>query len=69
MGDFSKISVNADKVRIEMARSQIGAYDLAEKAGISAPRFYNAMKKGCCSPDTLGRIAAALGVDPEDLIG
>lgn len=41
---------------------------LAKAAGVSRVTVNSALLKGSCSPETAGKIAEALGVDPVDII-
>ena len=41
---------------------------LAEISGVSRATINNALLKGSCSTQTVGKIAKALGVDPADII-
>lgn len=51
-----------------MARKAMNPYDLCSKAGISYAAYRRIMKEGGCKIATLGKIAAALGVDVTEII-
>jgi len=55
-------------IEIEMARKQISLTDISVKTGISIKTLSNAVHRQRTMPVTLGKIAAALGVDPELLL-
>lgn len=62
-----KLSVN--KLLLAMARAQISDYELCEKSRIAKPTLAQ-LKAGRNNPKpvTIGKLAHALGVDPEDII-
>lgn len=51
-----------------MARKSMNPYDLCSSAGISYAAYRRIMKQGGCKIATLGKIAAALGVDVTEII-
>lgn len=57
------------KLQNELARRQQTVADFAKTAGVSRPVMYRALTGARMNLRTLGRIAAALGVDrPTDLL-
>lgn len=62
------MKVDKRKLEISMARAQLNKYDLAEKAGMPIPTINTVCSRGGCKPATVGRIAAALGVDVTEII-
>lgn len=60
--------INRDNLKLAMARACMGAQDVARSAGIPRPTFNNAVVGRSVRPETLGKIAKALGVDVEYLI-
>ena len=42
--------------------------ELSARSGVTAANIRALLKRGTCRPQTLGRIARALGVDPAELI-
>lgn len=62
------MKINKEKLEISMARAQLNRNTLSEKSGIPVPTICNVYKRGTCKPATVGRIAAALGVDVTEII-
>lgn len=62
------LKISQDKVQIVMARNTMNPYDLCSAAGISYASYRRIMKEGGCKIATLGKIAAALGVDVKEII-
>ena len=62
------MKVDKRKLDIAMARAQLSREDLAKKAGIPVPTLCTVMQRKSCRPVTIGRIAAALGVDVTEII-
>ena len=60
--------LNKTKLEIAQAKKRINPYDLCEAAGIRYNTYRRIVKGGDCKPTTAGNIAAALGVDVEELI-
>lgn len=56
------------KLEIAMARAMFSREDLASKAELSVNTVGNVYSRAKCRPWTLGRIAAALGVDVAELL-
>jgi len=65
---MTNLSINQDRVQTIMARNCMNPYDLCSKAGISYQSYRRIMNHGGCKLATLGRIAAALGVDVTAII-
>lgn len=60
--------ISVRKVRGLMGANLMTQIVLAKKAGVSRATINNALLKGSCSTQTVGKIAKALGVDPADII-
>ena len=61
-----KVSVN--RIRRLMGVNLLTQLALAEVAGVSRVTINSTLLKGSCSTQTAGKIARALGVNPEDII-
>lgn len=62
------MKLNQLKVKLLLAKQLISQADLADKAGISRQTLSAVMNGRNCRPELLGRIAKALGVEPEEII-
>ena len=62
------MKINKRKVQLRMAKLGINQPQLAERAGTTKQTITNLMKGKGCKPETFGRIAKALEVEPEDII-
>ena len=62
------VKVSKNKLEIAMARACMNTKDLQEAAGMPRPTINNAISGRGVSPVTVGRIAAALGVDVTEII-
>lgn len=62
------MKVDKRKLEIAMARAQLNRDTLAKKAGMPIPTICNVYSRGSCKPATVGRIAAALGIDVTELL-
>lgn len=62
------MKVNRYKLELAMARACMNSADLPEAAGLPRATVQNAVVGKGVRPSTLGKIAKALGVDPEDII-
>ena len=62
--------MRADKKKLElaMARACIAPAEIPERAGLLRPTANNVLNGKSVRPDTLGKVARALGVDPLDII-
>lgn len=60
--------LSRSKVYLLMAKELVNQATLAETAGISRQTMSAVMNGRSCRPDLLGKIAKALGVDPEEII-
>ena len=65
-GDY--LLVNRKHLKLAMARACMSAQEVAKHAEIPRPTFNNAAIGRSVRPETLGKIARALGVDVEYLI-
>jgi len=63
------MKINQDQLLLAMARAQITDGDLCVKSGIAKPTLVT-LKSGKRQPRpaTVGKLAAALGVDPTEII-
>lgn len=62
------MKVNKQKLQLAMARVCMNSADLPSAAGLPRATVQNAIVGKGIRPGTLGKIAKALGVDPEDII-
>lgn len=62
------MKVDKRKLEIAMARAQLNRNALAAKAKMPIPTVGNAYNRRSCKPATVGRIAAALGVDVTEIL-
>lgn len=62
------MKVDRRKLELAMARACMESRNLPSAAGLPRPTVQNAIVGKSVRPATLGRIAKALGVDPEELI-
>lgn len=62
--------MNIDGMRIEICLAEAGITkaDLSKRCGISRQNLSTIVRRGTCEPRTLGKIAAALDVDVEQLL-
>lgn len=65
---MTNLEVSQNKVQLEMVRKGMNSYDLCSKTGISYASYRRIMKMGGCKIATLGRIAAAQGVDATEIL-
>lgn len=59
---------NPAKFELALARSGLMIQDVAKKAGVHRGTVLNMKRGGGSRPDTLGRVAKALGVDVESIV-
>ena len=59
--------IDSKKLEMAMARNCIDKVGLAEKAGISTRSIQRSVLKSGSKPETVGKIAKALGVDPSEI--
>lgn len=59
-----------DKIKLQLllAEKQLTSKELAEKAGVSQLTITKIMQDKKVKPITIGKIAAALSIDPAELI-
>ena len=67
-GGGEKMKICTNKVKRLMWANLMTQSALAQAAGVSRVTINSALLKGSCSTVTAGKIANALGVDPEELI-
>lgn len=60
--------INADKLKLEMAKKCLTSSDLMAIAGISKTTYLNVLKGKEVKPVTAGRIAKGLGIPIEELL-
>lgn len=65
-GDIVK--ANRNKLELAMARACMESRDLPVAAGLPRPTAQNLIVGKSVRPATLGRVAKALGVDPEEIV-
>lgn len=60
--------IDKAKVEVAMAKSCLNPFQVAQLAQCQYQTFRNAITGSNCKPATVGRIAAALGVDVTEII-
>lgn len=67
-GGLKALKVCVNRIRRFMGANLLTQLALAEMAGVSRVTINSTLLKGSCSTVTAGKIAKALGVNPEDII-
>lgn len=62
------MKLSRNKVDLLMAKQRITINELAERYGASRGRMQIIFNSASITPRTVGKLAAALGVEPEDII-
>lgn len=62
------MQLDKNKLKLIMARKQITMEDLAKAYGTTRSGLYSTLKSLNKAPQTIGRLASALGVDPLEII-
>lgn len=62
------LQADGKKISMEMARNCMDLQELVEKSGVKRTTIQRVITERNTRPDTLGRIARALGVDVSELI-
>lgn len=62
------MKVNKQKIEIAMAKGCMNTFDLCNATKMKYQMFRRIFNGGNCKPATIGRIAAALGVDVTEII-
>lgn len=62
------MKANRKKLELAMARACMTSAELSTAAELPRPTLYNVMAGRSVMPATLGKIARALGVDPEYIL-
>ena len=60
--------INRSEIELILARKQMTATRICERAGFSRNRFYEIMRSKSVTPKTAGKMAAALEVDVTEII-
>jgi DNA-binding Xre family transcriptional regulator len=60
--------ISSKKLMLAMAGREMRAADIADETGLSRQTVSTIVQSGKCKPVTLGKIARALGVKPEQLV-
>lgn len=60
--------ISKEKIELLQAQKGIAQAKLAELSGISRQNLSTVKLRGTCRPETAGKLARALGVDPADII-
>ena len=68
MKEVNKLQLSRNKIDLLMAKQQITGEALAERYGASRNRIQIILNSASVTPRTVGKLAAALGVEPEDII-
>ena len=61
------MKISRKKIEVLQAQHGYNHGQLAQAAGISRQSLSTIMGRGTCRPDNAGKIARALGVDPEEI--
>lgn len=62
------MNTNKSAVKIAMARACMDCVAISQKSGLPAMTVRNVIQGRSVRPVTLGKVAAALGVDPAELL-
>lgn len=62
------MKANRERLEMAMARACLSTAELAEKSGLRRPTLNGVIVGRNVRPDTLGKVARALNVDPEELL-
>lgn len=62
------MKISKSKVRLAMARACISTAELTEAAGMPRPTVCKALSGVSVRPETIGKIAKALGVDVTEIL-
>ncbi|MBQ7887043.1 MAG: helix-turn-helix transcriptional regulator [Clostridia bacterium] len=62
------MKISKFSVEILLAEKNMTKSEMAKRASLSRQSVNDVLKRGTCEPRTLGKIAAALEVDVENLI-
>lgn len=65
---MSAVKLNAKFVKMRLLDLEMSARDLASEAGIGEATMYRILNGAAFESKTLGKVAAALGCHPVDLI-
>lgn len=60
--------ISSTKIQLQQVRNGLNDRGLSELSGISRQTISTIKTRGTCAPVTLGKVAAALGVDPAELL-
>lgn len=61
------MKINGQKIQMLQAALGLSQGRLAETSGVSRQALSTLLSRGTCRPETAGKIARALGVDPEEI--
>lgn len=59
--------VNIPRIKLEMAVQQMTSSELSRKSQVSHATISAILHGKTCTPNTLGKLAAALNIDPAEL--
>lgn len=62
------MKIDKSKIRLEMARKCVSIAELKEAAGMPRPTICKALSGASVRPETIGKIAKALGVDVTEIL-
>lgn len=62
------MKISRKKIEVLQAQRGYNHGQLAQASGISRQSLSTIMGRGTCRPDNAGKIAHALGVDPEEIV-
>ena len=65
-GEITKIQ--RSRIELIQANKGMSRKQIAEKANVDPRTISVIMRRGRCRPETAGKIARALGVDPKDIM-
>lgn len=62
------MNLNSKGIEIIMAEKKLSLKAVSERGGITSQGIYNALRAGRATPQTVGKIAAGLGVQVADIL-
>lgn len=62
------MKISSQKIELLQAQRNLSTTAFAEKSGISRQNISTIKARGTCTPTTLAKLAAGLGVDPSEII-
>lgn len=62
------MKIDAMKIRLLLAEQEKTQAEIEERLGLKRSSVSRILKQGSCEPQTLGRLARGLGVNPSELL-